>query len=365
MIHDSLLNRDWGKVVARLGGSAALEAGARAPKAFQRPRAVTSAVDMLRLVLAYCLGEGGLRSVAAWAAAIGLVDISNVGLLYRLRNSGDWLALLISQMLAKATPNPAQGRLIRLVDATVVAKAGRAAKQTNAIWRVHSLFELPSERFGCFELTDEKGGEQLDRMAVIKGEIRIADRAHMQPDRIAAVLDGGGDVVVRSGWRHARWLDDNGAQVDLLAAFARASDGLIDRPIWIGRKAGAPLALRLIAMKKSASAAAAARRQARLKAVKEGYQLSQQGLTAADWLIIVTSLDATAFSTKDVLELYRLRWRIELGFKRLKSLVGLSGPPGKDEATARAYVLAHLLMMLLLEPLIDAFEDSPHWACAA
>jgi IS4 transposase len=202
-------------------------------------------------------------------------------------------------------------------------------------------------------------------MAVIKGEIRIADRAHMQPDRIAAVLEGGGDVVIRSGWRHARWLDETGGQVNLLAMFRHATDGLIDQPIWIGRKAGAPLALRLVTLKKSAGAAEAARRQARQQAMKEGYQLSQEGLAAADWLIIVTSLDAAAFSTKDVLDLYRLRWRIEIGFKRLKSLVGLGGPPGKDEATARAYVLAHLLMMLLLEPLVDAFEDSPHWAYAA
>jgi IS4 transposase len=107
------------------------------------------------------------------------------------------------------------------------------------------------------------------------------------------------------------------------------------------------------------------RRGARLQARKEGYQISQEALAAADWLIVVTSLKAQEFSTADVLALYRLRWRVELGFKRLKSLVGLQGPPGTDEASARAYVLAHLLMMLLLEPLIDALEDSPHWAKAA
>ena len=159
-------------MVERLGGAQALESNARETKAFQRPRAFKCAVDMLRLVLAYCVGTGGLRSVAAWAAAIGLVDISNVGLLYRLRRSRDWLSLLISRMLADATPKPAQGRLIRLVDATVVPKAGCAAKRKNAVWRIHSAFELPSERFGFFELTDEKGGERLDRIPVIKGEIR-------------------------------------------------------------------------------------------------------------------------------------------------------------------------------------------------
>ncbi len=106
------------------------------------------------------------------------------------------------------------------------------------------------------------------------------------------------------------------------------------------------------------AAAAEARRTARLQARKEGCQISQEALAAADWLIVVTSLKAKEFSTADVLALYRLRWRVELGFNRLKSLVGLQGPPSTDEASARAYVLAHLLMMLLLEPLVDALEDS-------
>ncbi|MBK8209060.1 MAG: transposase [Rhodospirillales bacterium] len=65
--------------------------------------------------------------------------------------------------------------------------------------------------------------------------------------------------------------------------------------------------------------------------------------------MLITSLEPEAFPTVDVLALYRLRWRIELGFKRLKSLIGLQGPPGRDERSARAYVLAHLLMILLLE----------------
>ena len=81
-------------------------------------------------------------------------------------------------------------------------------------------------------------------------------------------------------------------------------------------------------------------------------------------MILITSLAPEAFPTADILALYRLRWRIELAFKRLKSLVGLRGPPGIDERSARPYVLAHLLMILLLEPLVDELEDSPRWAAA-
>jgi hypothetical protein len=363
MTRESLLTEDWDDIVARLGGAAVLERSAREMKAFLRARAIASAVDLLRLTLAYCLGERGLRSTASWAAAIGLADISNVALLQRLRRCGDWLALLVGEALLAAAPQASCGRLIRIIDATTVPKAGRMAKTGNKLWRIHSAFDLPSERFGFFELTDERGGERLDRIPVVKGEIRLADRAYLQPERIAGVLDEGADLVVRAGWRNARWLDGEGKPVDLLAEFRKASDaGLIDRPIFIGRKGGKPLALRLVAVKKPARAAEAARREARQKARKGRHQISKGTLDAAEWVILVTSLAPEEFSAADVLALYRLRWRIELAFKRLKSLIGLKGPPGADERSARPYMLAHLLVILLLEPLVDELEDSPHWA---
>jgi len=348
-------------VVDRLGGARAIAASARETKAFQRARGVPGAAVLLRLVLAYCLRQGGLRSTAAWASAIGLADISNVALLNRLRGCGDWLATLIGGLLAAQVPTASRGRLIRLIDATAVPKAGAATRRGNGVWRVHSAFDLPAERFAGFAVSEEKGGERLDRIAVEPGEIRIADRAYLQPDRIAAVLAVGGDVVVRAGWRNAAWLDATGAPFDLIAALCdSAACGLIDRPIGLRRRGDAPpLRLRLVALKKSPQAAEAARRTARREAQKGGHQISQATLVAADWLILVTSLPQAAFAAADILALYRLRWRIELAFKRLKSLVGLKRPPGTDARSARPYVLAHLLMILLLEPLVDALEDSP------
>ena len=69
MRHESLVNEDWTHVVARLGGAESLKVTARETGAFLRPREITNAVDLLRLILAYCLGERGLRLTAAWAAS--------------------------------------------------------------------------------------------------------------------------------------------------------------------------------------------------------------------------------------------------------------------------------------------------------
>jgi hypothetical protein len=357
----SLLNQDWCHVVDRLGGAAALAASARDTKAFRRARGIPGAVALLRLVLGYCLRHGGLRSTAAWASAIGLADISNVALLNRLRGCGDWLAALVGGLLAAEVPTASHGRLVRLIDATAVPKAGAAARRGNGLWRVHSALDLPAERFAFFAVTEEREGERFDRVPVEPGEIRVADRAYLQPERIAAVLAAGGDVVVRAGWRSAAWHDAAGEPFDMIAALCQSAEpDLIDRPIGVRRRGGAPpLRLRLIAVKKPPQAAEAARRTARREAQRGGHQIAQATLAAAEWLILVTSLPQETFAAADILALYRLRWRIELAFKRLKTLVGLSRPPGTDARSARPYVLAHLLMILLLEPLVDALDDSP------
>ena len=156
------------------------------------------------------------------------------------------------------------------------------------------------------------------------------------------------------------------SDLDLIALLRSHSEaGRIDMPIWVGRKAGGPLKLRLIAVKKPAHAAEKSRRTAHREAQRGGHTIARETLEAADWVLIITSLPQDGYSTDDILDLYRLRWRIELAFKRLKSTCGLSGPPGTDEASAKPWILAHLLLIILLEPVIDEFESSPHSQLAA
>jgi hypothetical protein len=243
MNRESLSNTDWLRTLDRLGGAELLEEEAREFGAFQKARKVKCAVDHLRLVLAYCWSRYGLRWAVAWAEAIGLASLSNVALLNRLRNSVEWLEQLVSRLLGvggrEAGLTAAKGRLVRLVDATSVAKAGRAARESGGRWRIHSVFDLASERFTAFELTDESEAEVIDRADVIPGEIRVGDRAYLQPDRIADELDAGADVVVRAGWNNARWLDSEGNRLDLIALLKKSrGKGVIDRPIWI--KVSAP-----------------------------------------------------------------------------------------------------------------------------
>lgn len=359
MTHESLIDYGWYETVEQLGGERLIAELALETKAFVRPRGVRSATDLLRLTLAYCLGRVGMRATTAWAAASGIADISDVALLGRLRNTGDWLCGLIARLIKLDEAALAKGRLIRLLDATSVGKAGTQDRKSNGVWRVHCSLDLRRERLDFVELTDESQGECIDRVPVVKGEIRIGDRGYLQAERMAEVLAQGGDVLVRAGWNNARWLDAKAQPFDLIAKLKNSKADILDIPIWLGRKNGKPLAMRLIAARKSEAAANETRRKLKKEAKAKGRQVKEETLMAAGFVILVTSLGKKDFSAGELLKLYRLRWRIELAFKRLKSLIGLRSPPAKDPRLAKPWILAHLLIAVLAGPLIEEFGVSP------
>jgi hypothetical protein len=64
---------------------------------------------------------------------------------------------------------------------------------------------------------------------------------------------------------------------------------------------------------------------------------------------------------EQVLELYRLRWQIELVFKRMKTIVQLGHLPKHDQRSARAWLYGKLLVALLTEKLIRCGRDISPW----
>ena len=62
-------------------------------------------------------------------------------------------------------------------------------------------------------------------------------------------------------------------------------------------------------------------------------------------------------SAADVLEWYRMRWQIELVFKRLKSVAQLGHLPKHDDRSSRAWLYGKLLVALLAQELIRKGVD--------
>lgn len=346
-------------IVARLGGDDAIAASARDHGAFRRSRGVKSAVDLLRLILAYGPGGRSLRATAAEAAARGIADVSDVALLDRFRNCADWLTALCETVLTRRHPPTAGGFApsVRLIDGSRIEGPGKTC------WRLHLSYDAGQKRISDFAVTALDGGETLDRMRLRAGETYIADRGYPQPAALRQARAAGADVLLRLTWNSLKLCDEAGRRLDWMALFAAAArDGKIDIRVTVHKPRGqfAPLPLRMVILPKPPAMAATARNTARHNARKDQRQIDPRTLAAAGFLILLTSLDAQAFPAAPLAALYRLRWQIELAFKRLKSILRLDRLPAKDHNLARAWITAHLLLALLIEDTAaEMAESSP------
>jgi hypothetical protein len=335
-------DRGWPGVLAHL--PADLEASARASGALRRRRAVRSGAALLRLALAYALSGWPLRLVAAWAAVRGLGALSDVAVLYRLRGARGWLGVLVAGLVADGRA-AALGRPVRLrlVDATTVSRPG----STGTDWRVHLSLNLQPLAVDGLELTDARGGEALTRHPVRPGDVQVADRGHARRTDLGAVLAQGGAVVVRIGWQNVPLREADGRPLDLLA-WLRALAGPAERPAWVATPDGV-FALRLLARPVAAAAAEAARRRLRRAATKKGRTPDRRSLEAAGYVVLVSTLAPAAWTTAEVLALYRVRWQVELAFKRLKGIWRLDRLRARGPELAQVHLLATLLAALLAE----------------
>lgn len=357
------MREEWSHLAAMLPDG--WESWAKSTGALRRARGIKDADSLLRVLLLHVAAGLSLRQAAARARVAGIADISDVALLKRLRASEPWLALITERMLSERKVSwrlpKLEGRRIRLVDATTVLEPG----DTGSTWRVHYSLQAPSMTCDHFLVSDSKGGETFRNFAVQVGDVLVGDRAYSSTAAVRGLVDKGGDVVVRGRLRAMPLVDARGRDFDLLAHLSGIkTDG---RPFeWSvrlrddeGRLPG-----RLCAIRRSPTAAAVARERVRKSGIRQGVKVTKERLQAASFVFVFTTLPKEEFSTAQILEIYRMRWQIEMAFKRLKSLLQIGHVPKYDPLSARAWIQAKMITVLLTESLLNKARFFSPWGFA-
>jgi hypothetical protein len=346
----TLEDRNWDFLLGLL--PAGWQEEARTTGACTRRRGFTAIDHLLRGLLLH-VGIGvSLRETAVLAKAAGWLDMSDVALMKKLRQSERWLQSLCQGLLREsALAVPAATSLsMRLIDGTLVKEPGRTGSQ----WRVHYSLRVPEWTCDDFALTDSRGegtGESLRRFRVRPRDCLIADRGFASAAGIGHVQRRGGYVIVRHVPANLPLEQADGTALPLLEWLrALTAAGQIDhRGGWLREAGQAPIPVRLCAIRKSAEAVAAAQRRIRRRAQHNPGQVRPETFEYAQWVIVLTTVPLDVLSDSEVLEWYRVRWQIELAFKRLKSLADLGHLPKHDPASSRAWLYGKLLMALLTE----------------
>ena len=355
----------WQQLLARLPDD--LEQSVFTCGAILRRRQVRSAAQLLRFIFAYACNLP-LSVVAGWAAAIGLVHITDQAIGQHIRDASTWLGTLLTQVLAaRAGLEEAPQVRFHLVDGSGVTRPG--ARGTD--WRLHLSFDLQYGRLTHVELTDAHTAESFERSAPQPGDVMVADRFFGTRTEVLVAVRAQANALVRIGWQAFPLLTRTGTPFDLFAALRTVPYGQTQEwavqmkplsrqdPVVLGR---------LVACRLPETEAALARarvcKQHRKTAKKNAHgqkaQLQTATLEAAEYMLLFTTLSAVTASTLQIVQLYRFRWQIELLIKRLKSIMALDYLTARHTQLCRAVLLAKLLLAVLVDDLCaDAEAFSP------
>jgi Transposase DDE domain len=329
--------------------------------ALRRCRKVPNPKILLRILLIH-LAEGcSLRETSVRVKEGGLADISDVAIMDRLRQSGEWFRWMNSELIKGwmgDNPQTVFGidRCIRLIDGTRVCEPG----PTGSSWCIHYSVELPS--LTCNEIfIREKnvGGESFCHFTPNPGDLFVGDRVYGVRSSIFYVKENGGDVLVRFALKNLPLMTPSCHQFDLLKKL-RTLKGrkLGDWPVNIDHE-GKSLTGRVCALRKSKQAAEKSKIAVIRAAQKHGHKTRPETLEAAEYFFVFTTMDDEELSASQALEIYRNRWQIELVFKRLKSIMGLGHLRKSDPESAKSWLQGKLFVAFLIESLLRHTESFP------
>jgi hypothetical protein len=304
---------------------------------------ICDADTLLRFIFVHVGADLPLRQTVALIAEAGGPSLSPMRLHKKMRLAAPYLRALVERMVewpTEGAPELWGGYFLTAVDATVVC--GPGATGTDA--RIHTKLRVADVSISAVEVTDETGGETFKRFTWERGELVLADRAYCSPSGVQHVLDGQADVLVRYRLGGIELFDASGCAIDVLAQVAHLAVGAgldldVEAKLSSGKAPG-----RLIAYRLADDAVERARKKLR----KEG-SVSAPVMEAAKYVLLFTTALRGRLDAERCLQAYRMRWQIELQFKRWKSLCGFDVLPNYRDDTTLAWLYAKVLLGTLLD----------------
>lgn len=339
----SLLPSNW-QILAR-------ETGAMK----QRLRAFDNSPERLLRCLMIHVGCGlSLKETSVLAMNSDLATPSSVALHKRLKSAKDWFHRLCVELQGSEPLNSLLTSKIcmNVVDGSVIKEPGK----NGSTWRLNYCLSLKDLSCKQFEIKPTKGkgnGESLKGFEIQSGQYYCADAGYSRASEISYLHDQGAFGLIRVNPKALRLLDAAGQQVDLLEEIKKSlftSSQAFETQLFVNHPAtGKPrIPVRVCVKKKTLEQISNAQKKTRQRASKNGHKLSNRTLEFAKYIILVTTFP-DRYSTNEILNQYRLRWQVELVFKRLKSLLKVGKLPKKGSESSLSWLYGKLLISILIE----------------
>lgn len=217
--------------------------------------------------------------------------------------------------------------------------------QSEAALKLYVELDLASGRLIGPQCVPGRQSDHRSQLAdaVPSGGVRIADLGFFDLAQLAQLARR--DVFWLTRIQpHTALYDMQGRRLDV-AHLMRRVEGSLDQPVRIG--VGERLACRLIVTRAPASVVRKRRQRLEKDAARRSRPVSQQQYDWCRWTVVVTNIPPEQLSVHEALALMKMRWQIELVFKRWKSLGGVDESRSANPWRILIEIYAKLLGMVI------------------
>ena len=319
--------------------------------AVRRWRGVKSPADLMLLILIHLMNGTSLLETSVIARTAKLGEISDVAFMKRLAQCKDWFISICQALASKSMENYRQpdwlaGKTVVAVDASDVVEKGRSRRT----YRLHYMLDVFRMAGLQCKITTQSVGEALVNFEITPNMLVIADRMYANVKGMAHCKNAGADFILRMRKNSFKTCDSEGNRIHLLDIFKRLEpEEYADINAFAINKSGESVPVRICAKRKTPEQIGQVMKKLKLRERKG--RISDEAKMFNEYIVVVTSLDNT-ISAEQVLSAYRLRWQVEIYFKRLKSILDFGELPKKRPENSLAWLNGKLMVALLIESVI-------------
>ena len=312
--------------------------------------------NFLRVMFMH-LGCGySFRTTVSRAREAKIVDITDVTLFHHFEKCAPFFEWCNEQIIHDNRQLSRDlfkdGRHWKIADGTIVKEQG----ETGSLHRLHYSADLATLSTDQVMITSFKEGESFARFEVRPGDVWEGDRGFAKAPGLAHIIEHGGDTLCRFTPAYLKLFNPDGTRFEIKKSLTKLYPGdIFDHDVYFvyGNK---KYRGRVCAVKRSEQASRREEEHVERQAHLKGRKASEKSLFLCRYLLIFTTLRRDDFSDKNIIRAYRLRWQIEMVFKRLKSLLELGQLHKYKNESIKAFLSGKILISLLLEKMINQAE---------
>lgn len=237
------------------------------------------------------------------------------------------------------------------LDATSISAEGKNGE----VFRLHTKYSLIKNIPSEIHVTDKHTAESVKHYDIKPDSLYFADRAYGRTTQIAHIIDNKANFVFRISPAHIKLFYDEACKnkINFNSLLNKEETFSIICYFKLSHKT---YRIRLIIAPIPVEKHCLIEKRVRENAMRKQYKISDTTVEFAKWVILATSL-SEEIGGQEILNSYRLRWQIELFFKRMKSLLNFHKIRRSSEQYMRTVINLWIAVTALVSSVALSLSD--------